>query len=720
MQVSRHSVLGWCRRGIRRYGLVCLGFLLLADDSTRAVAADPSGTEPFTNIGDILRLGRRPEHENRLAKVTGTITYCEPAWGLAFMQDETGGIYLFASAETLREKQLTSGQTVVVQGNVLPGRLRPVIGSANGDWMLHNIVVTGSSRLPVPARPQPAHWGDDEYDSQWIEARGVVRNVTRVDDRPTLTIEAEGRALRAVIPNYPKWSPLPQHLVGMQVSVQGVMAVIWGNDGKRSGANLLVPSVDWVTVDPEALAILFQRPIRPVKDLGPGLSNPGRVHLRGTVGVMLPGRGFFLADDTGTAWVETSQDLVLKSGDEVEVSANQARVGGRPVLKESYVLLTGRQVNTEPKLVRELPIGLAPPVHGEWIRVRGVLIDVMRGLDHGVLRLRVGPTVLTARVRLPDPLAAFPAGWTPGSVVRVDGASVDGDWPILMEGRPPGHWELLVGDLSEVFVISPPSWWTAERLELLAMALGAGTFVGAGWVLLLRRQIRSHAQTIARQRERALIAEERGRISREFHDSLEQHLVGLAIQLDAASVRLSEGPSDARRLVDIARQLARHGREEARATIWELRARALDQGGLVPALEELLPLATAGTATRIEIEAVGSTRRLPAEVEHHLLRIAQEAVTNAVKHSGASLARVRFHVGEFEFKLSISDNGSGFNPADRRTGERSGFGLVGMRERAARLHGTLNIQSRPGHGTTISVVGPVRQSDHDHSTSIST
>ena len=134
----------------------------------------------------------------------------------------------------------------------------------------------------------------------------------------------------------------------------------------------------------------------------------------------------------------------------------------------------------------------------------------------------------------------------------------------------------------------------------------------------------------------------------------------------------------------------------------------LDKVHLSDALAKLLPLQfPAGGRTQLRIETDGPPRSLPALVEHHLLRIGQEAVANAVRHAGAGQILVRMRYGEQEAELEVTDNGCGFD-AVKATAVASGhFGLLGLRERANKLQGRLRIESRPGTGTLVSVTLPL-------------
>src|SRR5581483_10007398 len=114
-----------------------------------------------------------------------------------------------------------------------------------------------------------------------------------------------------------------------------------------------------------------------------------------------------------------------------------------------------------------------------------------------------------------------------------------------------------------------------------------------------------------------------------------------------------------------------------------------------------------GTPLRVEVETDGETRPLPEVVEENLLRIGQEAVTNVVKHSGATLATIRLGFAPENVTLAVKDNGSGLQPEKLAANGANHFGLVGMAERSKRLGGRFSVMSAPGEGTTVMVSVPL-------------
>jgi signal transduction histidine kinase len=146
---------------------------------------------------------------------------------------------------------------------------------------------------------------------------------------------------------------------------------------------------------------------------------------------------------------------------------------------------------------------------------------------------------------------------------------------------------------------------------------------------------------------------------------------------------------------------------EVRRSVWDLRCRALEQFDLSGALMGEARQMTNGTNLRVELETKGQARPLPEVVEENLLRIGQEALTNVLKHSKATLARIELNFDSDQVSLQIQDNGKGFSP-DVALGANDGhFGLLGMAERVKRLNGRFHVRSAPGQGATVRAEIPV-------------
>lgn len=204
------------------------------------------------------------------------------------------------------------------------------------------------------------------------------------------------------------------------------------------------------------------------------------------------------------------------------------------------------------------------------------------------------------------------------------------------------------------------------------------------------------------------VAEERGRLAQEIHDGLAQGLTAISLQLDLADAYLPAKPEKAAEKVRRALELTRTSLEEARRSVLDLRAARLQEVALPDALRRLAQRFVDESGIETEFGADILDGRLSARVEMGLLRIAEEALDNIRRHAAAGQVRMSLQAEQGHVTLVIEDDGVGFDPqiAARAAQQGSGFGLVGVRERARLLKGSLSIQSTPGHGTKLTVTVP--------------
>ncbi|MGG6242205.1 PAS domain S-box protein [Nodosilinea sp. AN01ver1] len=208
--------------------------------------------------------------------------------------------------------------------------------------------------------------------------------------------------------------------------------------------------------------------------------------------------------------------------------------------------------------------------------------------------------------------------------------------------------------------------------------------------------------TALKQAEATSILEERNRMAREIHDTLAQAFTGILAQVGAAKQVLTDDIEATQAHLDLIKELARTGLTEARRSVVALRPQLLEEGSLQSALHRLIAqIRTAAMDTTLHYEIEGAVYALPTEVESNLLRMGQEALTNAIKHANADEIRVELVYDRDQVCLCVSDNGQGFGVGSIPASE--GFGLLGMSERAERIGAQLTIRSQPGQGTEIIV-----------------
>ncbi|MEU1531727.1 GAF domain-containing sensor histidine kinase [Streptomyces fagopyri] len=226
-------------------------------------------------------------------------------------------------------------------------------------------------------------------------------------------------------------------------------------------------------------------------------------------------------------------------------------------------------------------------------------------------------------------------------------------------------------------------------------------------LLTILAQHAAIALTNARLYERSrelTIAEERSRLAHELHDAVSQKLFSLRLTAQAAAALVDRDPARAKGELHQVAALAAEAAEELRAAVIELRPAALDEDGLVATLRTQIQVLDRAHSARVTFTGRG-VRALPAAQEEAVLRVAQEALHNALRHSAAARVDVLLEKRGPGAVLRVSDDGGGFDPTAIRSAGRH-LGLVSMRDRSSGVGGTLTVESAPGKGTTIEMEVP--------------
>jgi signal transduction histidine kinase len=273
--------------------------------------------------------------------------------------------------------------------------------------------------------------------------------------------------------------------------------------------------------------------------------------------------------------------------------------------------------------------------------------------------------------------------------------------------------------LAFAFEILPP-WhrtWPAYTLYAL-IALGAVVGITLASSRLARRRNRALEKLVhdrTSQLESAMkkfneetrisaTLAERDRVAAEIHDSVQQGLSGAMLQLDT-TLKLSEVSAELRRRLNVVRNMVSYARQEVQHAVWDMDSPLIAGSDLGEALRKLATY-TASSAQLPEVSVAGTPLALPRVTMHHLLRIAQEATTNALRHAEARKISLRLEYTPDAVELTISDDGRGFQP-DATLNLSGHFGLRGIRARAKKLGGELTITSAPHEGTSIHILVPL-------------
>jgi signal transduction histidine kinase len=208
---------------------------------------------------------------------------------------------------------------------------------------------------------------------------------------------------------------------------------------------------------------------------------------------------------------------------------------------------------------------------------------------------------------------------------------------------------------------------------------------------------------LARTARESAVLEERNRLAGEIHDSLAQSFAGISMQLSAASRAMARKSQDAQSYVERANELARFGLSEARRSALSLRSNIIEDSGLIKALQKLTERSNIPGLISCSFRASRVDEKiLSPQLQQDLFRIGQEAISNALRHAQPTGIKVSLRGNRSNLVLRVTDNGSGLARA-QLVSEGQGFGFANMRARAKNLGATLEVQSKPGQGTSVIV-----------------
>ena len=397
----------------------------------------------------------------------------------------------------------------------------------------------------------------------------------------------------------------------------------------------------------------------------------------------------YVRDESSAALIETEQTLELHVGDVVDVAGFPIVSSTKPRLRNALIRRVGEAAVAAPRPVAQEHL-LSGDHDSELVRIDNALLLAELATPAGrSLLLRVGERVFEAQYdRLSD---AHTPGLGTGAQVSITGIYV-------FESGPPQAFRLLLRSPADVHPVASPPWWTARHSLVLAAVMAAIALIG-----LIGRVI-ANRNALVRQQYAAIIAE-RSRLASELHDTLEQGLAGIQLQLGAVARSLDTSPPLARRALTTASEMLRYSLSEARRSVMDLRPSALETRDLVGALSDVAQQMTTGTPLSATVRTLGPVRPLESSDEHHLLRIGLEALTNTIKHSGARSVDVALRFDPDAVHLVVTDDGTGF--ADTRLDQVTGhFGLRGIRERVDKIGGNVAAGECPGRRSGRRRPGP--------------
>ena len=711
----------------------CLPFAAVA-----VVAATWPATAAAADGGDDQPLPPRVRIRDVLADVNATARRQVTVRGVVtwrggnglIVQDDSGGIWIDTPRDALRPIMLQCDPAVLAR--LAPGQEVEAAGWTNRGGYSPNIFpeairILGEKPEPEPRPIDRGRFFSGAEDCLRVTVQGLVQGVRDGGEEWLLIAADQANHFTAVVPKR-IMSQAPEHLVDADVRIVGVAAMQFNTRGERQSSRLLVVRAEDITVERPPIGPPFEAPEVPlhaIAQYSPDPADGHRIRTQGMVTFAEPAKFLYLQQGTMGVRVETSAAERFVPGDRVEVTGfvdGQREVAG---LVEAVV----RRIESDRPLQ---PIRITPDeivainrhasYHGAvaapgdykgcLVTFPARVVDVQAAGAGGAVLLQSGSTSVVA-VAQPEAFQSL-RRLEPGSEVVATGIVRESAADMDVAGRAAaakafGQLQLLLRSAADMRLIRAPSWWKPHRLAAALAAVAAVAGIAAGWVVLLRRQVKRQLALLETKLQAEAAAEERQRIACEFHDTVEQGLAGLSLRLDVAA----HGTGDERVRGELRqqRQLLAGLQTEARGFLWDLRDPVHVEGSLRESIASQLKHLEPLTAVPLVFEADEVIADVTPKIQYELVRIVREAVTNAIRHAGAHRIEVGLQLdglrqGSPRVCLTVADDGVGFDMTTRSAVEGH-YGLRGMRERARRIGADIAVQSESGHGTRIVVTLPV-------------
>ena len=717
MSIARSGICLWGRAKGGRFSMAWLLGLVWTLFMLDALAATDGGSPTVAEIREMeaAELEARPAVQLEgvavsTLRTTGRRIVLWQGGSAIFVDVTRSGL---DRDEVLPERELVPGDRLRVTGQVMESFVAPVVAPSRIEWL-------GSGELPDAPTVNLVEMSSGRLSSQWIRVEGVVQAVKPFPGSQWFWLLQLGTPHGRFTVRLEKEPDVdPMEWIDAVVSLRGVCLHIFNHRGEPVGARLHVNGASEVTIlkaPPDDPFEMDPTPLENLRPFSPHEVMPHRKKVVGTVTFCHPGSHLYLQHGGRGVKIVTNDPTRFAPGDLVEAAGfivpgvHFSEVHQAILRKvDSGAPPTPLELETPlPELMR-LPFEKTPFVdlHGRLVELGGVL--ELSGEDRDGRWLSLVTDGVAAQVRLPAEMPELPRR---GSVVRVVGIC-ELEYPssdLVETFTVPSGLRLFPRGPADLTVVKSPSWWTPRRQWIMVAVVVGLLLLALAWVHTLRRRVQERGTALASEMGGRRMAEartaERTRMAEELHDTLAQGLTGVSLQIEAAGRALDVRPTESSRHLGLASQILESSRDEIRRTLWNLRSGLLDTGDLLGSLRAIAANLCPGTRPVISCRCVGPARELPDRVAHAVLRIAQEAMSNAVTHASAGHIEAVIEFGPTEVILTVKDDGCGFEPGSAAGTDSHHFGLQGMRGRVRRLHGDFEIDSSPGRGAMIRAAIP--------------
>jgi len=662
------------------------------DPPAEVGSSEEGGLPELTAASEIHRLRREEAQRAYPVRLQGVVTGVLPELQAFTLQDATRGIYV-VDVSTNRTGPPHIGDYLELEGVTDPGLFAPFV-NARRVWSM------GAGLLPEPVHPTWDQLMIGSLDAQYVEIQCVM---TDAQSQP-VSVLVPGGVLKAEVRMIGGDSGRLRSRENDLVRLRGCLLARWDYVTHQVKAGEIRLYDTTVLTEQPANPDPFSCPARSASDLrlfDPEASVFQRVRVAGQI-VHIDAGQYFMMDGSHGLRFTTKRPIALEPGDFAEVVGfPDAWSGSSPVLREAAVRAIRHALLPKPQVLKTADL-MRADCDSTLVQVEAVLVGVRKAGLEQVLEMQSGTRTFEARLRSQDESLQSLA---PGSRLALTGVYATQGRTRVGDDQV-GGLALLLGSPADLEVRARPPWWTLKHFLAVLGALAFVLVGAASWITQLRHLVEQRTVELEfqiRKRQRAehqrAMEEERARVAQDLHDELGCGLTEVSMLAARSNSVSATGPERSQYLDQVA--------ERARAMVaaldeivWAMNPRHDSLASLVSyfCLHAERFLGLANISWHLEGPTGSADPVMDSRRRHQLFLAFKEALTNVVRHSGATEVRMSIHIEDAELSLEIADNGRGLPDAPLT---ESMDGVSNMRSRIERLGGQFSLVSVPGQSTTV-------------------
>jgi signal transduction histidine kinase len=710
----RIRAIGFCQSAFDTLGHRVPGRLLVPSrKEIELIESSPSRGAPggadgktlpvLTTAIAINQMKREEAEQGYPVQIQGVVVCVVSNRPAFILQDATRAVYVVVDSAIISELPQI-GAYLEVAGKTDKGSFAPIVRA-------REVNILGLGSLPDPIQPTWDQLMNGSLDDQWVELKGVIVSLSR---RPLGWTSIRLRTQDGTLPvefRVPGLIPeMLERYVNAVVRLRGCLFVSWDVATGQVKRGEIRMYVNDITEEQPAPADPFSISVKTAAELilfDPQATALQWVKVSGQI-LYAQGAEHFMMDGTNGVRFLARQSSGLLTGDLVEVVGFPELGSGAPVLCEAVARRVGKAALPPP---RTLPPDnlLRAGNDSTRVNVEALLTGIRHTETNQVLELQAGPWRFPARLNAPvESVRTLRAG----SLLELTGVYAVAGGGRALNGDV-ASFELLVNAPGDIRVLATPPWWTLPRLLAAVGVLAFALAVMALWITQLHRQVDKRTAELEiqiqnRQRieQQRTLEQERARIAHDLHDDLGSGITEIGMLAARAK---SASASDDRRHTYLG-QVGDKAREMVTALdeiVWAMNPAHDSLASLVSyfSLYAERFLGLANITWRLEGPTGPAELTVDSRQRHQMFLVFKEALTNVVRHAGATEVRLNLQIEQGELRVTIADNGRGLPPG-ARTGEMDG--LNNMRERVERLGGRFEMAGESGRGTTVRFQVPLK------------